>query len=193
MHSCREWRAIGTRCPGGLLQSAAETEGGGAFDGPGHDEEIISDREKAIVPSDGFEIERQVLLELNRRMSRRAQTVDKLGAQKETSVKARPRVPVAIIEEAVRQGATGRQLSIWVAAAAAAGAVGLRFGPGAADQIPKVVRSVRNMAGVSQTFPRGGGPRVFNAARALELVLTQRRPFGSGRSGSGNFFPGILG
>lgn len=155
--------------------------------GDGSDDELQEQHEltPAPVPADGFEFERIVLIELERKLkeSRRQEVVRQLGARKEQIVRGPSKVPLELIREAVRQGATGRSLALWIAAAAAAGVVALRFGPGASEQIPKVVRSVRNMAGVSNAFPRGGGPRTFNAARALELILVQRRPFGKGGGG----------
>lgn len=194
MHRCEEWWTIGANCPGGLLRSANNFQGGGGA-APQPSDEVLTPHKKspARVPQDGFELERLVLIELNKRMTRREQTVDKLGRQKERSVQSPQRIPAFIVREAIHQGAQGRSLALWVAAAAAAGAVALRFGPAAADQIPKVVRSVRNMAGVSQAFPQGGGGlRKFNAAAALEVVLRQRLP-GGGTGGGGDFFPGILG
>ena len=149
------------------------------------------------MPTDGFEIERLVLIELERRTQREIAR-DKLGArkenaQKEQAVAGKSRIPVEVMQEAVRQGNQGRVLELTIAAAAAAGAIALRFGPGAVDTVPKVVRSVRNMAGVSQTFPQGGGPRTFNAAKSLELLLRRRLPFGPARTGAGDFFQGTEG
>lgn len=156
------------------------------------DEELqpVHELAPALVPADGFELERLVLIELEKKIRKgktpREATVDALKQRE------RDAVPHFIVREAINHGARGRELALWVAAAAAAGAVALRFGPGAADQIPKVVRSVRNMAGVSSPFPRTGAPTQFNAASRLELVLRRRMPFG-GPSMVGHDFSGTEG
>ena len=50
------------------------------------------------------------------------------------------RMPVEMVQEAWRQGARGRTLALWVAAAAATAAVAVRIGPQAAVAIPAVIK-----------------------------------------------------
>lgn len=98
-------------------------------------------------------------------------------------------IPHEIVEEAVRQGARGPALGLWVAAVAAVLAAGAAGGFKAALAVPGALRGVAALPG----SVRPGGTR-FNAAAALEAALQSigGRSEGLGQE-DGEFFPGILG
>ena len=49
------------------------------------------------------------------------------------------RIPAEMVREAYQSGARGKELALWVAAAAATAAVAVRFGPSAAGVIPRLI------------------------------------------------------
>lgn len=89
-------------------------------------------------------------------------------------------VPQEIREEAIRQGARGRTLSLWIATVAAVLAVALAGGPGMASQLPQALQAINRARSV-----RPGG-QLFNARAELDLALGEldRRLFDGGGSES---------
>lgn len=178
-HNCVPWTALRINCPQGLLERAQQ-RGGIVQPEPGEEEEIVHDEVRNLVPSDGFELERLVFIELEKAAkakTARQKTVEKL-AERDRGVFARPAlVPVEILREAARQGQTGSSAAVWVAAAIALAAVVGAFGAGAGSMIPGIISTARR-----------GAPMHFDASG-----LGIRRKFARSQSGSGEFFPGILG
>lgn len=203
MHRCEEWTRSGINCPGGLLDKKKgqkkipeeDVPEGVELQGfPGHKKarEQISQFQQA---------ELAMLLELHR------QAVVARGR----ALGAEPvRVPVEMFREAWGQGARGKELALWVAAGAATLAVGLYLGPGAAARIPGLLRPA---GGGYPSLPmrggRGGkgggmgynfaaptyGGNVIKVRPKLNWRKEVERFLGGyqGGSGSGEFFPGILG
>ena len=95
-------------------------------------------------------------------------------------------VPAEIVEEAVRQGARGPEIGLWVAAVAAVLAAALAGGGKAALAVPGVLRAVTDLP----RSVRPGGT-MFNSAAALEFAIQSIG--GRSETGDGEFFPGILG
>lgn len=202
-HRCADWTALRISCPEGLLVGTAKRgEGGNAIgdklDEQPSDDELQHERatEPALVPKDGFEIERQVLIELNRRVQKenekkspRKRTVDALKSREEARSRSKPAVPVALIQEAVRQGARHPELGLWVAAASLLLAAGTR-----APAVIGVVRGVISSVRGARAGTGGVGFR-FNAASQLNALMNAgvKRLFDSERTGAGDFFSGTEG
>lgn len=202
-HSCAEWLALRISCPEGLLAQARGKEDGGGAVGDKllaepSDDEVIHERTKedALVPKDGFEIEREVLIELNRRVQAanekktpRERTVDALKSREQGRSTARPKVPVSIIQEAIRQGSRNPELGLWVAAASLLLAAGSQRAAvmGVVRGVISSVRGVRARSG-------GVGFR-FNAASQLSQLMQAgaKRLQDSERTGAGEFFSGTEG
>lgn len=200
-HSCAEWVSLRISCPEGLLSAQIPSGGGGnapkPVDVPTPEDEV-HDRttEPTLVPSDGFELERLVLLELNKRVSRRQATpreatVEKLAARARSTGAARSPVvvPAELVREAVRQGARNPELGLWVAAASLLLAAGLQRAA-----VIGVVRGVISAVRGARAGTGGVGFRV-NAAAQLEKLMQvgTRRLIDSERTGAGSFFPGTEG
>ena len=184
-HRCEEWTSQGVHCPGGLLdarQGLLDPQP----DGDALDEESSGDRSVNVVPVHkkaknqnealaNFQL--AVLMELGRQ----ALVDEAIGRLPDTV-----RVPAEMVREAHRQGARGKTLALWVAAASATLAVGLRFGPGAAGAIPRLI-------GPSSSGGGGIGFRFQAPVFTKDTIKKRVRGFISGASGGGDFFPGILG
>lgn len=98
-------------------------------------------------------------------------------------------VPQEIREEAIRFGARGIELSLWIATVAAVLAVAAAGGGKMALQVPATLKLITDARGRSV---RPGGT-LFNSAAELEFALGQLDRDLLGASGAGEFFPGILG
>lgn len=196
-HSCEVWISQRISCPSGLIQALGRRGGGGdALAVP--DDEIVHERasEPSRVPADGYELERFVLIELNKRL----QNERRFKTPRETTVeklreRGGARVPAELVREAIRQGSRHPELGVWVAAAALLLAAGAR-----ANQAPQVVRgligAVGRLRGVSRRgIVRTGGPQLFNSRDLLNRLMQvgAKRLFDSERSGAGEFFPGTEG
>lgn len=91
-------------------------------------------------------------------------------------------VPAEMVREAWRQGARGKELALWVAAASATLAVGLRFGPVVQQAIPRLIR------------PTGGGGIGFRFQAPTFKELVKKRVSGFlSSAGHGGDFAGLLG
>lgn len=179
MHRCEEWTRWGINCPGGLLDARE-----GLQEEPTDDElQPSGDKlnpillpprrhKKANVNTALASFQLAVLLEVSRQM-----LVDEAIGRLPPQVK----VPVELVREAVRQGARGKQLALWIAAAAALGAVGLKLGPGPAAAVSSLIR------------PSGGGGIGFTFRAPDFRNLVKKRVQGFITSAGGEFFPGILG
>lgn len=169
------------------------------------DDELVHDRvkEQVPVPTDGFEIERLVLIELNKKMQEQKKTtaqktVERLAERSRSTGASPARVPAELVREAVRQGSRSPELGLWVAAAALLLAAGVNRG-----RVPGVVRGV--IAGVRGLGARGvsargpvrgpGGLGLFDARSRIASLMNQgvRRLFDSERTGAGEFFAGTEG
>jgi len=199
---CEPWRALGLPCPYVLLEASKERkktkERKAVKPEPEADElqaehqlenaEKASDRKKVDVvfafdkldSKKGRAVTMQdweaLLLEIARQSAR--QTIE--------MPKTHVPIPQEIREEAIRQGARGRALSLWIATVAAVLAAGAAGGFRAALAVPGVLRAAASLPG----SVRPGGTR-FNAAAALEFALQSVGK--SGGTEDGEFFPGILG
>lgn len=148
--------------------------------------------EPSLVPSDGYELERIVLLELNKRVQARRsvskkETVERLRVRDRGM--AKPRVPVELLREAVRQGSKNPELGLWVAAASLLLAAGINRAA-----VIGVVRGVISSVRGARAATGGVGFRV-NAAAQLEKLMqvSTRRLIDSERTGAGEFFSGTEG
>lgn len=156
---------MGISCPAGLLES---TELGIELE-PGEEEQPeqvtaipAHRRAKKPPPMEISQATMAILLEV----WRRAQVPQRVTAAV-TSAVPQVKIPAEILREAVSQGAKGRELSLWVAAAAASLAIGVRLGPSAVQLVPKMLlEGLRGMPG-----GRGGGGLHFNASRRVRTLL----------------------
>lgn len=185
VHSCDVWTRRGINCPGGLLDTRE-----GLSTEPGDEQELVDQGQRSvpIVPparrhqkagnvSEALaNFQLAVLMELGRQ----ALVEEAIGR-----IPREVRIPAEMVKEAFRQGARGKELALWVAAAAATLAVAVRFGPGVASMIPRLI-------GPSSSGTAGIGFR-FQAPVFTKDSIKKRVSDFVGRSGSGNFFPGILG
>lgn len=181
-HSCDVWTRQGINCPGGLIN---------AREGVGDPTQEIDpmvqtgDRQPRIIPPIHRKAEKAnaalanfqlaVLLELGRQA---------LVEEALSRVPPQVRIPAEMVKEAYRQGARGKTLALWVAAASATLAIGLKFGPGASRAIPGVIR------------PTGGGGIGFHFQAPTFKGLVRKRVkdfLGVARTGSGEFFQGTEG
>lgn len=184
-HSCLPWLALRIDCPEGLLQAAAER--GHVGDALPDDREEIHQKSEAPVPRDGFELERIVLVELERqaqakKKTGRQRTVERLR-ERDRGVLAQPVLtPADIKMEAVRSGQKGPQLRVQLAAALAV----LAVGGAAALAIPGTVRAIKS---ASRGVGGGVGFRVNDAARIKRLLSGGAFP----ATGGGDDFQGLLG
>lgn len=191
-HRCDLWTALGINCPEGLLTGARERAGIG--EAPSDDEiKEEHDLSKAPVPVDGFELERRVFIELERKIQReksvRQRTVEALRNRETARSPIPVLTPSLILREAAMQGARGPEATVWVAAAIAT----LAVGSAAALAIPGVIRSIKGAA-----RGRGGGVgfRLNDAARIkllLEGGFNRRFRQGGGAAQGGDDFQGLLG
>lgn len=183
MHSCSVWTSSGINCPGTLLDAQEGLQD--PFTEPEVPEDNRVTRGVPVVPPSrrhrkaenvnealaNFQL--AVLMELGRQA-----LVDEAIGRLPPTV----RVPAEMVKEAYRQGARGKALALWVAAAAATLAVGLKFGPGAANAVGTLVS------------PRGAGFAMHFQAPKFEGVKKRVDRFiGSAQRGGAGFFPGILG
>lgn len=170
------------------MQAAAQR--GHVGDALPDDREEIHETSKAPVPVDGFELERIVLVELERKAqaqkkTSRQRTVERLR-ERERGVLARPVLsPTEVKMEAVRSGQKGPQLTVQLAAALAV----LAAGGAAAVAIPGIIRSVKS---ASRGAGGGVGFRVNDAAR-IKMLLSGGLFPSQGGQGGGDDFQGLLG
>lgn len=203
---CEEWEALGLPCPYALLDAVRERK-------KERDKEVVptphgkkraakqeevpidisssvpaekksdpffffGERNKKIPRGQIVSMEEweALLLEIARRSS-----------AKQINMPEEVPVPQEIVQEAIRQGARGRALSLWVAAVAAVLAVAAAGGGNMALQIPQTLRAIASAQGSVRT-----GGTLFNSAAQLEFALSEidRELIGGG---AGDFFPGILG
>lgn len=176
VHRCEVWTAIGINCPAGLLDGVTELFGEVDEDNASDPELFpLHQRAKKIPPDNERNAEMAVLMEVYRRSVIRG-----VGALAKKVPVAK--IPLEITEEAYRQGARGKELGLWVAASAASLAVGLRFGPGVAQSIPRiVVEGLRAVRGGGGSGRGGYGGLKFNSSAFLRnLLVGQSRKFASG-------------
>lgn len=181
MHSCGPWTDQGINCPGSLFARGEE------FSPDSSDDELIRPVEvgdrfeiipvfhrkaKALAATQVSNFQLAALLELGRMAAVRGL---------EEALPPQVRVPAEMVKEAFRQGARGKTLALWVAAASATLAIGVRFGPGAAAVIPRLIR------------PTGGGGIGFRFQAPTFRELVKKRLGAPSASGGGDFFAGILG
>lgn len=185
-HKCEAWTLLGINCPVPLMQAylgeqndlldepeadLPESVGVPAF--PGH-------RKAKAAKTEVSDSTLAILMELFRR--------SQLPELLERAVPGPARIPVEIGREAYASGARGRELALWVGAAAVSLAIGLRFGPSVAQNVPRIL--LEGLTGRPGAPPgRGGfGGLRFNASRQLRQLLQG----GGGRS-LGGFVGGIAG
>lgn len=161
---------------------------GGVGHGVDDELEIKHEKTKAPVPRDGFELERLVFIELERKAkakreaSVREQVVERLKQRKGDAVQVPVLSPELVKQEAIRSGDTGPRLQVQLAAALAV----LASGAAASFAIPRVVRMVQS----AQRGVGGGvGFRVNDAARIKRLLAGGAFP----ATGAGEFFEGTEG
>ena len=159
-HKCERWTRLGINCPGGLLEEVVTFAGRQGPEDPrdayGPMRRKMDHRKsKRGVPRHIFQSEMMVLE----------------AAWREAN---RGKVPFrgyddAVANEGYRQGARGPELALWIAAAAASGAVALRYGPASAEVLPGLVQKAMRAGSTGRTQGRGGF-RV-NAAREMRRLL----------------------
>ncbi len=205
-HRCEAWTALGISCPEGLVRLGKKR------DEEEEPEEIFHDRalrpviigKRSETQEERDAIVRAVLLESFRRAyedaGKRAVGIPAeeervhVPVPKERGIPAGAGIPIPgeMLTEAVRQGARGKELSLWIAAAATSSAFALAFGCGVARGIPGLIKMVQG-SGI-RTGSAGVGFYLNDAARIK--ALTQggvRRLIDSERIGAGGFFPGTEG
>lgn len=197
-HSCEPWTSLGINCPTGLLEAIGFMQ----EDTTGEDELIepvpvrvpakrkgpARAREETVEISSEEVGERDTdVVGFGHRKAKRAPPSQVHNAEmlmllqlykgaRVVGTNAFPplKIPVEIAEEAFREGARGRELGVWVAAAAASLAIGLRFGPSALQQVPRILlEGLQGRPGQpGRGFARGGGVGfAFNASRRLQTLL----------------------
>lgn len=188
-HRCEPWNKLGINCPSGLLELVGVFEVGveDEFEFGERDHPVIAfpghRKAKAPPPAQAQVAEMMMLMQMWRGMVVRG--VGELTPQP-------ARIPVEMVREAYNAGARGRELGLWVAASAASLAIGLRFGPSALQQVPKVLlEGLRGRPGQrTGGAPRGGGMAYNFDARRRLLALLQG---GSLRKLSGSLVSGLVG
>ena len=188
-HSCEDWTHRGINCPGGLIREGVKSRRREEAEDDERSFEFdfaaipVHRRAKAEISADA-QAQLALLLELYRRS-----VVDAVGRPG-----SKVSIPVELVREAVRFGAQGRELSLWVAAAAATLAVGLRFGSAAAAAVPSLLGG-RGGGSPGQGSRGAGGGGLFFEAPTFRGIKRRVDSFldTAGGLGSGEFFPGILG
>lgn len=173
-HSCDLWTRLDISCPGGLLEVTEKRRRKSEDREPREEFEfrVLFAHKRAKVKNTALaSAQMAILLEL----SRLYQT-DAVGRKG-------PKIslPVEIVKEAVRQGSKRPELGLWVAAAAAALAVGVRFGAGASGMVPGLLA------------PRGSGFAMHFRAPTFQGLKKRVDSVFAGFEGSGDTFQGILG
>lgn len=167
VHNCAVWTVLGINCPSALIDHAelgVELEPGEAPEPEQVTALPAHRRAKKPPPMKMSQATMAILMEI----WRRSQVKALAGAQKVAGEAFPPaKIPVEFMREAIAQGARGRELSLWVAAAAASLAIGVRLGPSAVQLVPKMLlEGLRGMPG-----GRGGGGLHFNASRRVRTLL----------------------
>lgn len=175
-HKCELWTALGIHCPEGLVRSFIDQAGD--LDEGWEPEELgvpVHRHRKSTKsqPAEAQQATLAILLELYRRSA--------IPQMLEGAIPEPARIPYKIAEEAYASGARGRELAVWTAAAAASLAIGLRFGSGPAQLIPKVVAEG---LGFGYGKPAGQG-FAFQAPVFHRASKTLRRFMQSSASGGG--------
>lgn len=169
-HKCELWTALGIHCPEGLVRSfidqAVDLDEGWEPEDLG----VPVHRHRKSTKSQPAEAQQAtlaILLELYRRSA--------IPQMLEGAIPEPARIPYKIAEEAYASGARGRELAVWTAAAAASLIIGLKFGPGAVQLIPKVVIEALG-GGYGAGRPAGQGfqfqaPVFHKASRTLRRLM----------------------
>lgn len=170
------WTRLGISCPAGLLRAEDREKRKVPEEDPAEipefENRFLFAHGRAKVKNSALaQAQMAILLEL----SRLYQT-DAVGRKG-------PKIslPAEIVREAVRQGSRSPELGLWVAAAAAALAVGVRFGPGAVQRVPRLLA------------PRGSGFAMHFQAPTFRGLKKRADGVFAGFEGSGDTFQGLLG
>lgn len=182
MLHCEPWRALGLPCPYVLLEAVKKRRKEKVREPAPKEKGVREEEEKAAAGdrvSRSAEKERSFdAIPLGDRLKRQTTVTMQdweallleIARQSASRTIQMPQthvpVPNEIVEEAVRQGARGPALGLWVAAVAAVLAALLAGGNKAALAVPGALRAVTDLP----RSVRPGGSR-FNAAAALEFAL----------------------
>lgn len=207
-HSCELWTRLGIDCPGGLRPERTKTK----KDKP---DEKLED-EKLGEGQEAAEFDRLFALPGKRRHERtnvrahsafqqaqlamllelyRRSLTDAVG-RKGTKVtipdpaQALRNLPPELLKEAIRQGATGPRLALWVAAAAASGAVLTKLGPAAARSISRILPPAGPRPGFAGPAGTGGFGGLHVKAPKFEAIKKRIDRFEQLFGSSGEFGPG---
>jgi len=208
-HRCEPWTSLGINCPTplvelvGLLDEVVEEEFvypvpvsvPAVQHRPAPQREVAIELEEEHEESEGDDVE---VVGFGHRRAKRPPPDQARNAEmlmllqlykgaKLVGTNAWPalEIPLEIGEEAYREGARGWEFSLWTAAAAAALAVGIYYGAGAVQKVPRVL--LEGLVGPPGGF--AGKGLKFNASRQLQELLVGGgigiRKFGGG----GGVFP----
>lgn len=188
-HRCEAWTVLGISCPGGLrltkkkdkkkvrepipadpsedqLQKVKEQEAERETDilvFPGRRGHL-----RTTTTSEFQQAQMAMLLELYRRS-----ITDAVGRRG-------PKISVSeqLLREVEGFGIDGRQLAIWVAAAATTGAVALKYGPRASRAIPRILPRGGLIAPGGQGAPAGAGyhfqaPQFEGIKKRIDAFISQ--------------------